>query len=792
MTLTSSIDTSARESSSRDGAATSSAPAIAAKKSSMVYRYWCEPASAADADLLREQIRLAADYRRELAQIENRSRALWRARNSGVGSSALAEATRAELRAIRRDAALAKSVQGVLHPDEDVVVGRADLPATVAATTVTITAATVVDRLVALGISRGAAVALVEEDAIGSAHYAARRAARGRAVDLGLYWGTYQHAEDGVSASFRATPVGDDVATWYPRGEGCAAVHLQPARPLADDDEWIRIGPIVRHGSEIDKSGRVRPARHREVLLRVGSTGRRPRWAVVHVLMHRAIPAGAVVSWAVVKLRRVGSKSRWTLCVTVGGVPASGRSTDRMRASSAGRESRCAGVDIGWRRVDGGVRIASWWGSDGRSGEVVIPDRVLSADDKADSLRAIRDRNKNALRSEIQAFARSLRAPDLADDTSARGSPPRDKSESAREIMSRDAWSDSARESASRDACADATISAQGSMPRDTWPAVAISAQESMSRDMSSRGSESASSSRGIPGAGPRAGASSHAPLPGNAGRSPACWLVEETRHVHQWLRTSRFVRLIARWREDRVPGDEEVFVRAVAWLKQDRHLWDWEAATRERRRLRVNEQIRLLAVQLTREYGRIGVEAPMVARMVRRPAEGACRTCAARAATDGDSSPAPGARVRCDECRDAEWMRRLAATRVQHAAPARTREEIERFGVAYGAIVVRHDPAYTTMDCSACGHRRTEVGDWSPREIRCAVCGHVEDQDRTAAKNLCRIMGAASDASGRVSSEDGESPASDPLERSSRPGKKLGARRNRRAGGSDRSKART
>lgn len=534
-----------------------------------VYKYWCEPATSADTAALCNFIRLAADYRRELARIENRARDLLRRQPD--------DATRA----------LIYEQQGI-----------------------------------------------------------ASRAARARAVDGGLHWGSYQNADEAHSDSCRSTKIYDNVRTFVPRDVGCAAVHLQPARTLGEAEDWIRIGGIVRKGSELNKSGQVRPARHRAVTLRIGTTPEKaPLRVNLFVRLHREMPDGAVVSWARVHRRRLGSKFRWELHFTFADVRATPAPQNRAKA---------VGVDIGWRKLEGCTRIAYWWGSDGREGQVTISDFVLGGDAKSDSLRAIRDEAKNVFRKKL---------------------------------------------------C--------------TWVAA-------------------------IP--------------------DRSTWIVEECTFAHAWLKTWRFVRMAHRWRDERIAGDEQIFEEMAAWLKQDRHLWDWEAAGREKRQRRVGEIIRVLAVNLARQYDRVGIESPMVAALVKKVAR--CEACA--------KLP-----KRCDACYQAERLRKLASGRVPHAAPARTRMEIKTFGAKYGALVLEMDPAYTTMDCAACGWRRDDVTDWASLQVGCSGCGVVEDQDRTAAKNLARL---ASDA---ILGEDGKPLAPGKTARSS---KKLGARRTRKVVRPDRS----
>jgi putative transposase len=54
------------------------------------------------------------------------------------------------------------------------------------------------------------------------------------------------------------------------------------------------------------------------------------------------------------------------------------------------------------------------------------------------------------------------------------------------------------------------------------------------------------------------------------------------------------------------------------------------------------------------------------------------------------------------------------------------------------GRRVVAVNPAYTSQDCSCCGHR--EPKDLGERVHRCSCCGLVLDRDHNAALNLLRV----------------------------------------------------
>jgi putative transposase len=64
-------------------------------------------------------------------------------------------------------------------------------------------------------------------------------------------------------------------------------------------------------------------------------------------------------------------------------------------------------------------------------------------------------------------------------------------------------------------------------------------------------------------------------------------------------------------------------------------------------------------------------------------------------------------------------------------------RQWVEWFGLKYGKVTVAVPPHYTSQDCSECGHRVKKP--LSTRTHICPNCGHVEDRDVNAAKNILK-----------------------------------------------------
>ena len=70
-----------------------------------------------------------------------------------------------------------------------------------------------------------------------------------------------------------------------------------------------------------------------------------------------------------------------------------------------------------------------------------------------------------------------------------------------------------------------------------------------------------------------------------------------------------------------------------------------------------------------------------------------------------------------------------------QDAAWSRFLDLLEYKADLHGTHVVRVEPAGTTKECSACGVA-TDKPIWV-REHSCPACGHTEDRDLNAAKNI-------------------------------------------------------
>ena len=227
-----------------------------------------------------------------------------------------------------------------------------------------------------------------------------------------LYWGTYLTIEQSMSDCRSGAP--PELKRFS--GDGSLAVQLQGGMSIAEafagDDTRLRIGKPAEYDENGQPLGRCR-RNWTTVSIRVGSSGRAPIWCTVPVKLHRPFPEGSRIKWVFLHCRQHGLKVEWSVRFVL------------SRASGWGQESPpmsgILGVDVGWRLVKGGLRVAYWADDSGNEGQLVLPDVRQDGDwryllNKAEDLAAIRDVLFNAARDKFADWVKlnSACLPELA------------------------------------------------------------------------------------------------------------------------------------------------------------------------------------------------------------------------------------------------------------------------------------------------------------------------------------------------------------------------------------------
>lgn len=100
----------------------------------------------------------------------------------------------------------------------------------------------------------------------------------------------------------------------------------------------------------------------------------------VPIVYHRDLPPEARIIFARLCIDRIGDRWIYSVHLTVDAAP-------QKRQMGIGK---CA-INFGWRRVEGGIRVAYAVGTDGEEHELVLPDRLFGRMQHAESLRSLAD-----------------------------------------------------------------------------------------------------------------------------------------------------------------------------------------------------------------------------------------------------------------------------------------------------------------------------------------------------------------------------------------------------------------
>lgn len=215
---------------------------------------------------------------------------------------------------------------------------------------------------------------------------------RARAVEAGLYWGSYLLAEEAFSAAWKKTHCWKRVKfrSWRDGGE----IGVQVATKNKHPERMY----IFQHADD-PREGR-RAGQRKTLQLRVGSEGRAPLWSdPLRLEMHR--PIRGRVTWVSIHLQYRGDREIWSVNVTCADVP------EREDLSDAG----VVAIDVSWRTLPSGdLRIAYARGSDGKEHELLLSPEWYELGARADRIRGHRDGALDVLQIKYPALEK-LRKP---------------------------------------------------------------------------------------------------------------------------------------------------------------------------------------------------------------------------------------------------------------------------------------------------------------------------------------------------------------------------------------------
>lgn len=279
-----------------------------------------------------------------------------------------------------------------------------------------------------------------DREAFGDPEYRRRRAAidetanadrRAKRAVCEVYWGTYLCVEGAVDKSVEDCAKGQPVRNgkppvppgpprfrrWSP--EGKLGVQLQGGLSwldaLAGTDSRLRIElqPLAARPT-VSKSGKPLPLadpnsrRSREnsqvvVWARIGTEedGRSPIWMKTVAHLHRHPPADAVIKWVYLQRNLKGVQTWWEAQFVFEREEGWAKDRETLRGEAA--------IDLGWRKVADGLRVAVLIGDDGERMECVLPDSWLESWAKAQSIQGFRDTEFDAIRPALVHWLKARR-----------------------------------------------------------------------------------------------------------------------------------------------------------------------------------------------------------------------------------------------------------------------------------------------------------------------------------------------------------------------------------------------
>lgn len=229
----------------------------------------------------------------------------------------------------------------------------------------------------------------------------------------GSYWGNYNDELAAYNtARVAAMKAGVDLRfrPWR-NGEGKITVLFssdpQPTGSVTGDPAYvpntrIQIDSVSSAAFDHPRRSMRRRMAQTTGRIRIGSvTGTHsPRWIEFKMVYHRPLPPGLVRAASLVR-EVVGLRHRYKLIVTV--------ETPDVQTVPA-PELPVVAVDLGWRKLPQGLRVAYWADTEGKHGELVLGDEFTSQFRKVSDLRSILDQKWNVFHTGMCAWLKLLPA----------------------------------------------------------------------------------------------------------------------------------------------------------------------------------------------------------------------------------------------------------------------------------------------------------------------------------------------------------------------------------------------
>lgn len=226
------------------------------------------------------------------------------------------------------------------------------------------------------------------EEALSKLEEERKAAVKTARQNSGLFWSNY----NAVAASYqtaRSKAMKEGAQLRFHRFEGVGRFVNQIQGGLSVED--LCAG---KHSQVQLQLNGTHPGKKEKGILRIKAFVERdennkpkPRYLHFPIVMERPIPPGSEIKMVTVNIEKVAGKPRYSVTFT-------------CRAENPGEQpsgTRAAGVNIGWKQVEGGLRVATVAYSNGDIGHLLLPTRWRERMERVRTLQSQLDEGVNAL-----------------------------------------------------------------------------------------------------------------------------------------------------------------------------------------------------------------------------------------------------------------------------------------------------------------------------------------------------------------------------------------------------------
>lgn len=156
-------------------------------------------------------------------------------------------------------------------------------------------------------------------------------------------------------------------------------------------------GQVIIRPHDLTRRRHGRPRPEYLLSLTIYTKDRHRRTATWPMILDRPIPSDARIQEVIVTRRNAGRRERWYVSFLC-------RIPRQPISSSATETSRACGIDVGWRRLNNGVRVATIVGDDDSVSYVTLPEGIIDGLRYADDITSEIDNRVNTCIAHLKAM----------------------------------------------------------------------------------------------------------------------------------------------------------------------------------------------------------------------------------------------------------------------------------------------------------------------------------------------------------------------------------------------------